>query len=332
MPRRTDRSASTGSDSGSESGSESGTDESRCSCSCCSDGCTCTTCESAYDTESDKSSRDSIAAPDPDPRGALRIQEVSAIVERLPHCGPRNGFTLALAAKRNSGKTRLMEAIITELLKRDRVDVVVAMSHSARLNHKDYARVLPPELIRVPDGAFLERIWNAQEAKELSERSRILVIFDDIAGDREAEHGKLAEYIHRIFTRGRHIGICAALLTQYPAHVLTPTLRANADILCWTRLSQQGLERVREGIAGVSSKDLDRITAATARGYAFVCYDNITERGDGETDQGKLFAVRAPAPSSPAAAADAKEERRGLARDAPEMPEEGDDASENSQA
>ena len=251
-------------------------------------------------------------------------------MERLPHCGPRNGFTLALAAKRNSGKTRLMEAIITELLKRDRVDVVIAMSHSARLNHKDYARVLPPELIREPDGAFLERIWKAQEGKEMAERSRLLVVFDDVAGDRDAEHGKLGEYINRIFVRGRHIGISAALLTQYPAHVLTPTLRANADILCWTRLSQQGLERVREGIAGVSRKDLARITAATARGYAFVCYDNITERGEGESDQGKLFAVRAPAPSAPGAKEDAKEERRGLARDAPDMPEEADDASENS--
>lgn len=194
---------------------------------------------------------------------------VSDLIQRLPEF-----FTISVASRRNSGKTVIVSQIIKELLKTKRVDKALVISGSAGLN-EDYTDVLPPSLIREYDGATLPAIWAINKKKEKKERQHILIIMDDCLSNPDC-YGN--QDINEIYTKGRHNHISIIMLSQHTAHLLNPTIRANSDLILYSKLNQQQLKSLWGSITHVEFNDFKLYSEANAgHDYQFIYLDNYKQ-------------------------------------------------------
>ena len=194
---------------------------------------------------------------------------VAEVCKRLPEF-----FTISVASRRNSGKTVIVTQIIKELLKTKRVDKAFVISGSAGLND-DYTDVLPKSLIREYDNATLPAIWAMNKKKDPKERKHILVIMDDCLSNPEC-YGNTD--IIEVYVKGRHNHISIIMLSQHTAHLLNPTIRANSDLILYSKLNLQQLKGLYGSITNLEFNDFKAYSEANAgHDYQFIYLDTYKQ-------------------------------------------------------
>lgn len=209
---------------------------------------------------------------------AFKVGGVAQVVKRLPRY-----FTISVASKRNSGKTVLVSEIISTLLREKKVDVCLVMSGSARLN-TDYS-FLPKRLVMPFNAAYLEAVWDSQAAKPAAKRQHVLIVLDDALATPEAIR---ATIITRYFSLGRHISTSFIVISQHTAVLLSPIIKANSDVILWSKLNRAQLEELWGSTTNISRKDFIRVSEAHGGvRHQFMLLDNFV----GSADPGEFLAV-----------------------------------------
>jgi hypothetical protein len=166
------------------------------------------------------------------------------IIDRLPPY-----FTISCVSARNSGKSVLIQELVRKLIKAKRVDMVLIMSGSAGLN-EDWT-FLPGNLVIPFSTDTLDRIWNKQKMTPIDEREHILVVLDDCLATPEAFRN---QRINAFYSLGRHLTLSMAILSQHTAYLLSPIIKANSDIILWSKLNRQQLKALWESTTNLEWK------------------------------------------------------------------------------
>ena len=212
---------------------------------------------------------------DLDDREALGIGE---IVRRLPKF-----FTISVASRRNSGKSHLVRQLVKLLIKKKRVDIVVVMSGSAGLN--DDWTFINEKLVMPYSDEVLSRIWAKQEADVLDPKIKpkhVLVVLDDCLSTPEAlKSPVIGEY----YTRGRHLRTSIICISQHTSQLLTPIMRANSDIILWSKLNRQQLEQLWQSTTNITRADFIRVSEElSGHSYNFLLLDNFQQNSRDPAD------------------------------------------------
>lgn len=195
----------------------------------------------------------------------LDVESVDSLIERLPRY-----FTASCASRRNSGKTVLIVETIKALIKAKKIDMCVVMSGSSGLN-EDYS-FLPKKLVIPFSERILSNVWNSQEKKKAKDRQHILFCFDDCLASPEAVRNPM---LTRIWALGRHCSISAILISQHTAVLLSPIIKANSDIILWSKLNRQQLEVLWQSTTNIEKKDFIRVSEKYGGvNFQFMVLDN----------------------------------------------------------
>ena len=201
------------------------------------------------------------------PPDSFPVMGIEEIVRRLPHY-----FTISCASKRNSGKTVLISELIQTLLKEKRVDMVMIMSGSAGLNH-DY-EFLPKKLVTRFNEATLKSIWASQKDREETDRPHILIVLDDCLATPEALRNNT---INAFYSLGRHVMCSFIIISQHTTHLLSPLIKANSDVILWSKLNRGQLKTLWEATTNITLKDFIRLSESLGGiHYQFMLLDNYT--------------------------------------------------------
>ena len=186
-------------------------------------------------------------------------------------------FAISMIGVRNSGKSVMIQAMIKELIKAKRVDMVIVMSGSAKLNN-DYS-FLPESVVMEFNSDLLGKMWEKQvKLKEAGKAEHIFIVFDDVLANKEAIRN---EYINKIWTQGRHVFFSSAILSQYPAYVCSPTILGNSDMILYSKMNRQSLEKLAYATTGLSIQEFIRISEQIAGvDYTFMCINNYCKDPD----------------------------------------------------
>ena len=205
--------------------------------------------------------------------------EAAADPDELVELFPKGSFTLSMIGVRNSGKSVLIQQIIKSLFRKKLVDIVLVMSGSASLND-DYS-FLPEGCVMNFDKEMLHRIWDKQVAeKKANKAKRVFIVFDDCLSDKTAIRN---EIMMRIYVQGRHISLGSAILSQYPAYITSPTILGNSDLILYSKLNRQAIERLWESTSGISKKEFLNVSEAVAGvNYTFMVINNYCKSPDPE--------------------------------------------------
>ena len=166
------------------------------------------------------------------------------IVDRLPPY-----FTISCVSARNSGKSVLIQELVRKLIKAKRIDMVLIMSGSAGLN-EDWT-FLPSNLVIPFSTDTLDRIWEKQKMTPIDEREHILVVLDDCLATPEAFRN---QRINAFYSLGRHLTLSMFILSQHTAYLLSPIIKANSDIILWSKLNRQQLKSLWESTTNLEWK------------------------------------------------------------------------------
>ena len=199
--------------------------------------------------------------------GSEETMDVSAFAE-----GIRTPFSMAVASKRNTGKTLLISALIREMLARQQVKQVLVMSQTVHVN-RDYWFL--PERMRQPFSEdVIKKLMDRQAAIKKEERDQILLVLDDVLSDKEAEKSR---FIKRLFTLGRHYDINVVLISQTSNVALSPGIKQNADYIVYSRLNRYQLASLWESITNMDKRDFIAYSEANNKNYTFLVVDNTSQ-------------------------------------------------------
>jgi len=219
-----------------------------------------------------------------DEREALGVDE---IVRRLPKF-----FTIACCSCRNSGKSVLITQLVKLLMKARKVGIVVVMSGSAGLN-SDW-NFIDPRLVMAFSEEKLARIAEKQEEDILAFNSpegkdkpkppkHVLVVLDDCLSTPEALESPT---VASTFTLGRHKHMSCILISQHTTKFPNPILRANSDMLLYSRLNLRSLESLWYSTSNISKKDFVHLSQTLGGvDFSFILVDlyNRTSRDPADT-------------------------------------------------
>ena len=183
--------------------------------------------------------------------------------------------SIAVASMRNSGKSVLIDQLIKRLMETKKVDSVIVFSNTAHLND-DYPSV-PKRLKRTFDESELHRLMEHQKETKKGERKEVLVVFDDLLGDRTAKNSDL---IMACYSLGRHINIHPILICQVQNHVLTPTTKANSDYIFMSRLNRFQLGNIWESIPYMDKNVFIKFVEDQNKNYQFIVADMTSQSND----------------------------------------------------
>ena len=199
------------------------------------------------------------------------VLPVSEITRRLPKY-----FTISCISKRNSGKSHLISQLVRELLKKKRVDMVIVMSGSAGLT--DDWNFLPDKCVMPFSNDMLHKVWDKQIGDEKKTRQHVLIVMDDCLSTKEALRNPT---INRYYSLGRHIHSSFIIISQHSSILLTPIIRANSDILLWSKLNRMQLEQLWNSTSNIEKKDFIKISETFGgHHYNFMLLDNYDNSGD----------------------------------------------------
>lgn len=183
--------------------------------------------------------------------------------------------SMCFSSKRNTGKSVMVNALIKALFEQKKIDSVIVFSNTARLND-DYPD-LPMSVKQEYDEEKLRRLIEHQKSVEKGKRKRVLVVFDDLLGDKSAKNSDLIMYCYAI---GRHINISPILVSQVANHLLTPTTKANSDYIFLSRLNRAQLCNIWESLTNIDKRDFVYMVEYVNKNYNFVVIDNTSQSNE----------------------------------------------------
>lgn len=220
-----------------------------------------------------------------DEREALGVGEIS---RRIPKF-----FTVCCCSCRNSGKSVMITQLVKLLLKQRKVDIVVVMSGTSNLN-SDWS-FIDSRLVMPFDEEVLTRIADKQEEDILNWKAppvkgekkppkpkHVLIVLDDCLSTPEALNSHV---ISSTFTLGRHKHMSCILISQHTTRFPNPILRANSDIILYSRLNLKSLENLWYATTNITKKDFIQLSALGGVDYSFILMDlyNRTSRDPADT-------------------------------------------------
>ena len=216
--------------------------------------------EEESDSQSDnESSGSSLGDPD--------ILSVSDLADMI-----KTPTSIAIASKRNTGKTMLVSVLIQELVNKGKVDVVLVMSQTAHVND-DYW-FISPRLRQPFSEQVLKKLLDKQAGIAKEKRQQVLLVLDDVLSSKEAETSR---FIKKLYTLGRHYDISVALISQTSNVALTPAIKQNADYLLYSRLNRYQLSALHESVTNMDKRDFIRYSEENNKNYVFLCLDNTSQ-------------------------------------------------------
>ena len=184
-------------------------------------------------------------------------------------------FAMSVASKRNTGKTMLMSQFIQELLKQGRIYLAFVFSNTFEMNNEyDF---LPAKCKSRFDPDRLQALMNSQVEKPRNERKEILVVLDDVLGDRAVENNQI---IMKFYATSRHFQCSICLLSQIANRVLSPAVLQNSDYILYSRLNRTQLTNLFEAITNMEKKEFIKFSEFMNRDYTFVIVDNTIHSTD----------------------------------------------------
>ena len=184
-------------------------------------------------------------------------------------------FRMSVASKSNSGKTHLVSELTKQLLALGKVYMVFAQSNTHGINN-DYA-FLPAKCRGRFDPKKLEELFQHQAKTPREQRKQVLVILDDVLGDRSAENN---EAIMSFYARGRHANISVILNSQVANRVLSPAVKENSCYILYSRLNRQQLSILWETITNMDKTEFIKFSEHVNKNYNFVVIDNTSHSND----------------------------------------------------
>lgn len=198
-------------------------------------------------------------------------------------------FSLCIASKRNTGKSVLLNQFIKALVDSKKVDIPIIFSNTTGLND-DYPDV-PKHLKQMYSEEALQRLMNHQKKTEKGKRKELLVIFDDVLGDKKADRSNL---ILTCFSLGRHLNINPVISSQVSNRVLSPTIKANSDYIFLSRLNRAHIINIWEAITNMEKAEFISFVEDVNKDYKFICVDMTSQSNEPEEF---LHVIKAKPPS-----------------------------------
>jgi len=186
-------------------------------------------------------------------------------------------FSMCIASKRNTGKSVLLNQFIVAMVKSKKIDIPIIFSNTTGLND-DYPDI-PKHLKQPYSEEGLQRLINKQKGTDKGKRKNILVVFDDVLGDKKADRSSLILYCYAI---GRHININPVLCSQVSNRVLTPTVKANSDYILLSRLNRQHILNIWEAITNMEKGEFIAFIEDVNKDYKFACVDMTSQSNNPE--------------------------------------------------
>lgn len=180
--------------------------------------------------------------------------------------------SIAVASKRNTGKTLLVSVLIHELLERKAVSMVLVMSQTQHVND-DY-KFLPPRLRQSFSEDVIKKMLDTQGKVPKKQRSQVLLVLDDVLSDRDAEKSR---FIKRLYTLGRHYDISIILISQTSNVALTPAIKQNSDWLLYSRQNRYMLESIWSTVCNIDKKTFIAWSEENNKNYTFLAIDNTSQ-------------------------------------------------------
>ena len=184
-------------------------------------------------------------------------------------------FRMSVASKSNSGKTHLVSELTKQLLAGGKVYMVFVQSNTHGVNN-DYA-FLPAKCRGRFDPKKLDELFQHQAKTPREQRKQVLVILDDVLGDRSAENN---EAIMSFYARGRHANISVILNSQVANRVLSPAVKENSCYILYSRLNRQQLAILWETITNMDKAEFIKFSEHVNKNYNFVVIDNTSHSND----------------------------------------------------
>jgi len=203
-------------------------------------------------------------------------------------------FSMCIASKRNTGKSVLINQFVVAMVQARKIDVPIIFSNTTGLND-DYPDI-PRHLKQPYSEEALQRLINHQKKTPKDKRKNILVVFDDVLGDKKADRSSLILYCYAI---GRHININPILASQVSNRVLTPTVKANSDYIILSRLNRQHIVNIWEAITNMERNDFIAFIEDVNKDYKF-CVVDMTSQSNDPADFLLLVKARPPKEKSKA--------------------------------
>jgi hypothetical protein len=150
---------------------------------------------------------------------------------------------IALIAKRNSGKSRLLRYILICTKKKFDEIFLVCPTECVNNFYKDFIKAenifssYSEEWVE----KLIDKMTKANTNKTSSELKRVLIILDDVCSDENFQARSKYANLNKLFKRGRHIGISIILTAQYPMDI-SKSCRSNCDFILTGQLNTSSLD------------------------------------------------------------------------------------------
>jgi hypothetical protein len=184
-------------------------------------------------------------------------------------------FRAVVASKSESGKTVLISELVRELVKQKKIFLPYVFSNTIGLGSDwDF---IPNHLKSKFSTEKLQQILDKQAATPKDDRKQLLIIFDDVLTDKDAERNDL---ILKCYVMGRHYFISPILVSQISNYLLTPQIKSNSCYILYSRLNRQQLASLWESVTNLDKKDFIKFSETANQNFNFIVVDNTVHSTD----------------------------------------------------
>ena len=200
--------------------------------------------------------------------------------------------TILCVAKRNQGKSFLIQSLLYEWLKRGRLkshNIIVMSSTAATNGEYDF---LPSENIRYGyDEDLLKQVitWQKRRLALLKKRATaanvqinlpaILCLMDDCLSASGKKGHTFSPTLKYLFCQGRHFKISIIFCSQLSKVIASPTIKAQSDHILVSQLSAEQLKAVHAVTSGKTMREFQSMIAGLEN-HNFMLYDTLQTSGD----------------------------------------------------
>jgi len=183
---------------------------------------------------------------------------------------------VATISRSISGKTHLLERILSTIVAEKKIDCLIIMSDTVGYND-DYQKILIPMAKKMLkkfyfgawNKAFFEKYVATQKALPKEKRLRTIILLDDIVPVLNTDDLK---YLSKIITTIRHFNISMFLSVQKANTTFTPSLRQNMHYVLFSKVNGDNMEVLADTI-NVPQEVIEKYVATLGE-YEFGLYHN----------------------------------------------------------
>jgi hypothetical protein len=184
---------------------------------------------------------------------------------------------LCFSSRRMTGKSVMLNQLMMSLVKQEKIASVVIFSNSVKYND-DYPD-FPAQCKHEYSEEKLQRLITHQKTTDKAKRKQIMVVFDDVIGDKSAQNSDLIMFAYAI---GRHISINPVLVSQVSNRVLTPMVKSQSDYLFISRLNRFQLGMIWESLTNIDKQEFIAMVEHCNKNFNFIVIDNKSQSNNPE--------------------------------------------------